>query len=325
MKHVVWMCLVFALACSSNSSSGGDDGGADGDSDTDTDADADTDTDTDTDTDADGDGGTTPNTCVGGGLTPGHYQRTIAFDGRNRNYHLHVPAGYDDTVAMPVVFDLHPVMTNAGIMDQMTRFRAKGEKEGFIVVQPNGVGGSWNGGPLCCGEAAAQNLDDVGLVRAIRDEIAKELCVDMKRVYADGMSNGGYLSHKIACEDSDLVAAIGPVVSSIGYNNVDECMPSRPMPVLIISGGTDSLSSREETFAKWRELNDCNDSFVEEQFGVFTCTNYNECEGGVETIHCVGAGVGHCWPGTSFAIYPCNKDLDATAYIWDFFTKWEIP
>ncbi|MCP4601850.1 MAG: prolyl oligopeptidase family serine peptidase [Proteobacteria bacterium] len=169
------------------------------------------------------------------------------------------------------------------------------------------------------------DLDDVGLIRAIRHQIAGELCIDLKRVYADGMSNGGYLAHRIAGEDTDLFAAIGPVVSSIGYNSVDECQPSRPIPIAMISGATDDLASRNETFAKWVELNGCNDSIVQKQYDVFTCTTYNECEDGVETTHCVGEGVDHCWPGTPFQIYPCSQDLDATSYLWKFFARWEIP
>ena len=323
MKYLLLIVLATVLVfggCSNNSGGGGDGG-----TDTDTGTDSNTDTGTGSDGDTDSETESDPDICEGIGLEPGQYERTIVFDELERNYQLHVPTGYDHTVATPVVFDLHPFVTNASIMDMMTGFRAKGDEEGFIVVQPNGISGSWTGGPLCCGEAASQDLDDVGLIRAIRDQIADELCIDIKRIYADGMSNGGYLSHRIACEDTDLLAAIGPVVSSIGFENVDECLPSRPIPVAMISGADDSLESREETFAKWIELNGCTNSFVEEQFGVFTCTTYDECEDNVETTHCVGEGVGHCWPGTSFLIYPCNGDLVATDYLWEFFKKYQLP
>lgn len=331
MKHTILIALLTALAlpvCSSNDSTGtGADASTDSNANSDTDTDVDTDSDIDTDSDGDTDAETESDSdiCEGSGLEPGQYERIIVFDELERTYQLHVPTGYNHTVATPVVFDLHPFATNAWIMNMMTEFRAKGDEEGFIVVQPNGIAGSWNGGPLCCGEAAAEDLDDVGLIRAIRDQIADELCVDMKRVYADGMSNGGYLAHRIACEDTGLFAAIGPVVASIGFESVDECLPSGPIPVAMISGADDEIESREETFNKWVELNDCTDSFEEEQFGVFTCTTYNECGDGVETTHCVGEGVGHCWPGTSFMIYPCNGDLVATDYLWDFFSKFQLP
>ncbi len=170
MRYFLMIVLATALVCGGCSkNSGGSDGG---DTDTDTGTDSNTDTGTGSDGDTDSETESDPDICKGSGLEPGQYERTIVFDELERNYQLHVPTGYDHTVATPVVFDLHPFVTNASIMDMMTEFRAKGDEEGFIVVQPNGISGSWNGGPLCCGEAASQDLDDVGLIRAIRDQIA---------------------------------------------------------------------------------------------------------------------------------------------------------
>jgi polyhydroxybutyrate depolymerase len=320
MKHCVFAILVLLFCLGLVCCSGGD--GDDASADTDADGDADADGDSDTDADITGNG---PKACDVPDLSPGQYTRTIEFAGRTRNYQLHVPQGYDGTAKVPLVFDLHPVATNAAIMELMTIFRPKSDQEGFILVQPNGVSGSWNGGPKCCGTAEAQKLDDVGLIRAIRDQVAAELCVDLTRVYADGMSNGGYLAHRIACEDSDLLAAIGGVVSSIGFDNLDECQPSRPVPVVMISGGADSAADRDKTFQKWVTLNGCSEAFTTEEIGVFTCTTYDDCDGDVETTHCVGKGVGHCWPGTPFQIYPCNRSLGATDYLWNFFQKFTIP
>ncbi|MCP4601849.1 MAG: hypothetical protein GY847_15265 [Proteobacteria bacterium] len=167
---IIFIILVFgfiAAQCSKNCTVNEDDdeldagemcgGDADTDIDIDTDADSDSDTDVDsgadTDTDTDTDTGSDPNKCDGSGLTPGLYGRIIVFDGRIRTYQLYVPMGYDSTVATPVVFDLHPFTTNAVIVDRMTGFSDKADEEGFILVQPNGVARSWNGGPLCCGRA----------------------------------------------------------------------------------------------------------------------------------------------------------------------------
>lgn len=256
---------------------------------------------------------------------PGHYSReALTFDGLERTYELHVPPGYSDGTPTPVVFDLHPVATNAWIMEAMSKFQSKSDEEGFILVQPNGVNGSWNGGPACCGVSAAQNLDDVGLMRAILERVSDEFQVDNRRIYFDGMSNGGYLAHKIACEAPDMVAAIGGVVANIGYDDYNECRPTRPIPVAMISGDPDG-TDRTATFKRWLEINACTDAFTVETVGVFICTSYNDCRDGVTTTHCIGEGVGHCWPGTPFMIWPCNQDLDATSYLWDFFSKHAIP
>jgi poly(3-hydroxybutyrate) depolymerase len=253
---------------------------------------------------------------------PGQYHLRINSGGLLRTYELHVPAGYDGSIGVPLLFDLHPLVINGTIMNAMTGFRALSDTEGFILVQPNGIGGSWNAGPKCCNPAYSAGYDDVGFIRAIRDElVTKGFNIDLSRVYADGMSNGGYLAHTIACEDSGLLTAISGVVSSIAYLDVNECQPTKPVPVLMISGGY-NIADRQETFDKWVALNNCGGSPTTEEFGVFTCTTYNDCNGdGVETTHCVGTCVGHCWPGTDFTIYSCNQDLNATHYTWDFFQR----
>ena len=163
--------------------------------------------------------------------------------------------------------------------------------------------------------------DDGGVIRAIRDDlIAKGLNIDQSRVFLDGMSNGGYLSNRIACEDPELIAGIAVVVGSIGYESVEDCRPGQPVPVLMISGGDDNLAGRQETFGRWVELNSCSMSRTE-SFGVFTCETYTDCDGAVENTHCIGEGVGHCWPGTDFMFYGCNQDLDASQIILDFFRR----
>ncbi len=261
-------------------------------------------------------------TCTPVDITlPGQYFLEINHDSLVRTYGLHVPAGYDGSIGVPLVFDLHPLMTNGIIMNAMTGFGALSDSEGFIVVQPDGLGFSWNAGPKCCPPAYSAGHDDVGLIRAIRDDlITRGLNIDLSRVYADGMSNGGYLAHTIACEDSELLTAISGVVSSMAYPDVDVCQPTKPVPVLMISGGDDNIADRQVTFNKWLALNSCVGSPATEEIGVFTCTTYDNCADGVETTHCVGVGVGHCWPGTDF-IPPCSQDLDATQYTWNFFQR----
>ena len=224
----------------------------------------------------------------------GQYYLEFEHDGLTRSFQLHIPANYTGETSVPLHFDIHPWHTNAYLMEWMTDMRSASDTSGFILVQPNGIDNSWNAGPKCCSPANEDGVDDVGVIRAIADELfAKGLNIDTNRVFLDGMSNGGYLSNRIACEDQNLVAGIAVVVGSIGYDSVNQCQPSMPVPVLMISGGDDNLASREETFNRWLVLNNCKTS-TSESFGVFTCETFNDCDAGVETTHCVGAGVGHC-------------------------------
>jgi polyhydroxybutyrate depolymerase len=268
-------------------------------------------------------GGCSSEPWTGSVTQAGQYYLELEHDGLSRSYQLHVPKGYTGRSGLPLHFDIHPWYTNAFLMEQMTGFRTDSDIRNFILVQPNGVDRSWNAGPKCCSPANEDDVDDVGFIRAINtDLIAKGLNIDPEKIYLDGMSNGGYLSNRIACEAPGFVAGIAVVVGSIGYDSVLQCQPSQPVPVLMISGGDDNLPGRTESFDHWLKLNNCATSKTE-SFGVFSCETYTDCDSNVETTHCVGEGVGHCWPGTDFFIYGCNQDLNASQYILDFFSRIE--
>ena len=109
--------------------------------------------------------------------------------------------------------------------------------EGFIAVHPKGGGNTWNAG-LCCGEAMTAKVDDVGFVAAMLDELEARFCVDTDRVFACRLSNGGFISHRLACELSERIAAIAPVA---GTNVTSPCAPSQPVSVIHFHGTADTL------------------------------------------------------------------------------------
>jgi poly(3-hydroxybutyrate) depolymerase len=137
--------------------------------------------------------------------------------GNDRQYKVHVPPSYSPATPMPILFCMHGLFQNAVMfcLDSGVAWNTKSDAEGFILVMPNGYQNSWNGG-TCCGAAATAGLDDVSLIRAIFAEVAAHLNVDPHRVYATGLSNGGYLSYRLACEASDLFVAIAPVAGAVG-------------------------------------------------------------------------------------------------------------
>ncbi len=85
--------------------------------------------------------------------------------------------------------------------------------QGIAVAYPDGIGGSWNAGG-CCGQAEADDLDDVGFILALVDELVASYSIDPDRVYLTGFSNGGLLAYRLACE-SDRFAAIAPVGATL--------------------------------------------------------------------------------------------------------------
>ena len=248
--------------------------------------------------------------------------RTLDYDGAEREYVLHVPASATPSNAL--VFDLHGFTETPDRQDGRSDMRAKADLEGFVLVQPRGQGSSWNGG-ACCG-AASQ--DDVGLLRAIADAIAVETCIDRARVYVAGMSNGGFLAYRAACEAADFVAAIAPVAGVLGIDE-SACTPSRPVPVMHFHGTSDfivpydgnaflSYPSVDDTIAFWRSTNSCGDaSSITYDEGNTECETW-ACAADTEVTLCTSTGFGHDWPDG-------GSNIDATDAMWSFFERHRLP
>ncbi|HEX7834203.1 MAG TPA: PHB depolymerase family esterase [Pseudolysinimonas sp.] len=157
---------------------------------------------------------------------------TLTFDGEPRQYRVYVPRSLDDTVSSLVVM-LHGGFGSGEQAELSYGWDRQAETSGLIVAYPEGIGRSWNGGG-CCGPAMKRDIDDVGFIEAMVAEIGSGLEVDPTRVFATGMSNGGIMAYRLACE-SDLFAAIAPVAATM----LIECRPPGPVSVLHIHGGVD--------------------------------------------------------------------------------------
>ena len=270
--------------------------------------------------------------CPSSLLAPGSYERSLTWEGVDRWYEVMVPTQADVGEPLPVVLNLHPFVLGGDelfhdIWRRESGLVETGEAEGFIVVQPDGTGdlAAWNAGEACCGDPVEADTDDVGFLREIVRLVAEEACVDEDRVYSTGMSNGGYMSHRLACEAPDLIAAIAPVVGSFSEELV--CESGRAVPVLQISGSEDGLASRTASVDRWREIYDCPAAGeVTYQNGTATCETWGPCIDGVEVTHCIVAGGGHCWfsdidlqatPGCE----PMN-DIDTPEFAWAFLSRW---
>jgi polyhydroxybutyrate depolymerase len=112
------------------------------------------------------------------------------------------------------------------------------DEEGFVVVYPDGTGPvpTWNAGE-CCGFAAREDVDDVGFVVALIDQLEVELAIDPDQVVATGHSNGSTMSYRLACELSDRIVASGVQAAPLTYEG---CEPSGPVSVLHVHGAQDA-------------------------------------------------------------------------------------
>ncbi|HZO14509.1 MAG TPA: PHB depolymerase family esterase [Polyangiaceae bacterium] len=274
-----------------------------------------------------GGGGAAPPVCERAGLPPGVHDFTTMFEGRRRVYELAVPLSYDGSAAIPLVFDFHGYTSNKDQQEQVSGIAALGETEGFAVVRPNGIGSSWNAGDFCCGQAQSEGLDDVGLMRAIVAEVSAAMCIDPARVYATGLSNGGALSHRIACEAADVFAAVAPVSYPLDFDPFDKCQPSRPIAVMHSHGAGDVIvpydgsfyqPSTPESFAYWGQVNGCSGMPVETYAkDDSVCQTYEQCGGGVEVTLCTIDG-GHI-------LYNNNDAVPVADLIWGFLSRFTLP
>ncbi|MCA9619788.1 MAG: hypothetical protein KC731_12265 [Myxococcales bacterium] len=267
--------------------------------------------------------------CPASALGPGDSDHVIEHDGLTRSYHLRVPPGYDNSSAIPLVFDIHGLASNATQQRFISGWEAVADAQGLAVVWPEGSGSfqSWNGGDTCCGEALASNRDDVGLMRAIVAEVSSQLCVDPKRIYATGLSNGGALSHRLACDAADLFAAVAPVSYPIAYLPISKCSPSRPIAVMHFHGTGDTtvpyggglgIASAQESFAQWASNDGCSGGPGETYAkGSSHCDSHTTCQAGVEATLCTLNG--------PHLLYSNADAVPIAQLAWDFFAQHALP
>lgn len=280
---------------------------------------------------------------------PGDYRFSISHDGLTRRYRVHVPASYKADTPTALLFALHG---GGGNMDHMADNANYGqidssERHGHIVVFPNGSSrldngklATWNAGN-CCGRARDGKVDDIGFIRQVLSNLKAQMNIDASSVYATGMSNGGLMSYRLACEMSDVFAAIAPVA---GTDNTIDCTPDRPVSVLHIharndervlfeggAGAQGALLSQVTNFAsvpatieKWRKRNGCPamPQRVLDKANAY-CERYAPCREGSEVQLCVTASGGHSWPGGSKARAreAPSQAISANEMMWAFFKR----
>jgi polyhydroxybutyrate depolymerase len=266
-------------------------------------------------------------------VAPGEFvEIEIEHDEVLRTYWLYVGLGADLSQPSALLLNFHGLTSNPERQRAMSDMTTTADERGVFVAYPRGISKSFNAGS-CCGEfvSPVNDADDVGFSRAIVKDISERACVDRRRVYSTGMSNGGYMSEYNGCEAADLFAAIAPV-SAMGLPQTS-CTPSRAIPLIAFNGTDDVLVSHEDSqasLATWVARNGCSDGPVRETHGESYCDAWTDCRERVEVVACTIQGMNHCWPGTaaeigSFCDSSGPTDISASEMIWEFFDRFKLP
>ncbi len=284
---------------------------------------------------------------------------SFVHDSLKRTFNIHFPSSYDKSVQLPMVIALHGRGANGASMIILTHkgFNKLAEKDGFIIVYPDGIELNWNDGRMdeeANDRAHRENIDDVGFISALIDSMINDYNIDPKRVYVTGISNGAIMSYRLACELSHKITAIAPVDGNIPILIFKECSPSSPVSVLAINNTDDPLVpfdggeiygqfhriklgkvlSVNESIGFWVTRNRCSvtpavteEPDIDPKDGTtVTRKQYVNDFDGTEVILYAVEGGGHTWPGgvqylPAWIIGKTCRDFDASEVIWSFFKK----
>lgn len=243
---------------------------------------------------------------------PGNSTLNLQSGGKSRSYLLHVPPGYDGTKPLPLVFDIHGYSSFASEQRTRSKWDQMADKEGFILINPDGVNKSWNAGSCCGGNGEG----DVKFFRDMVSDATADLCIDPKRVYVSGHSNGGAMTYRLACEAADLFAAVAPVC---GWMTIDNCSPARAVPLMAIRSQNDGVVKIETADADIDEWLS-NDTCVEDQVTTSgLCKTYESCKSGTQVMDCRPRGNHDFYYGSN----PDNFLVPDNA--WPFFKQFSLP
>ena len=280
-------------------------------------------------------------------------ERSIEHAEHERTYLLHLPAGLHAGEAVPLLLALHGLSMDGQSMEALTGLSEVADEKGFIAVYPDGLGRMWRFWERHeLGQRVRREfgyIDEVGFIEALIDSLIAEGLVDSRRIYVTGLSNGAYMTNRLAISLSDRIAAVAPVAGTMtrALSNLDA---PRPMPFLYIHGtddrivgldGVDSFTSikssldANELVTWWCDHNSCKKEVtgrtlpdVAEDGCRVMQTVFDSDKGAPVVFYEVTDG-GHTWPGGYFQperlLGPVCRDFNASEVMWEFFSHYSLP
>jgi polyhydroxybutyrate depolymerase len=264
-----------------------------------------------------------------------------------RSYRIYVPAINDGSKNVPLIVNMHGLGSNALEQESYGDFRPIADTANFILVHPNGANvvlttKGWN-----TFNAIGSGTNDVDFISKLIDTIAKKYKIDLNRVYATGMSNGGFMSYELACFLSSKIAAIASVTGSMTEERRTSCNATHPTPLMEIHGTSDNVVGYDGTnylsiipafthidslMKYWFTFNGCTSlatkTILPNVSTADGCTAehyvWNGGKLGSTVEHYKIIGGGHTWPGASITTGVTNQDFNASKEIWRFFSQYQL-
>jgi len=273
-----------------------------------------------------------------GAVIPNYQECTVTKDESGRTFIVYVPPAYETrSESVPLLFSLHGYTSRANWNLLYTGFQEYADQEGFLIAYPQGevlesTGEThWNVG----GWTLDSTADDVEFLGVVADYLGAAFEINADRVYSTGMSNGGFMSYKLACEASDRFAAVSSVTGSMTPEINANCNPTRPVPVMQIHGRLDptvpyagsAISDPiDDVVAYWAGANGCTtpgatsavaDTAADTDILGGTHTVYSGCDSGVGVEYYLMDALEHRWPTRN------RFDIHAAEKLWQFMSSYD--
>ena len=257
---------------------------------------------------------------------------TMDHDGYVRQYYVSYPE--ISTGPAPLIISMHGFGGTALDQQSYTEMDDYAHPQGVAVVYPQGLGYSWSVGTFWTEFNLA---DDIDFISELIDKVSTDYSIDLTRVYATGMSNGGYMTYELACELSDKIAAFGSVTGNFMLNDDQNCTPQKEVPIMHIHGTADAVVDYyppsfdgaltvSESIDFWNDINKLDSVIVEEiagDIGVLSAEKFTYFRESTITqfIHYKVENGGHSWFGSP---YVSESVVNASEVLVDFFLDYRL-
>ena len=274
----------------------------------------------------------------------------LTVDGNPRSFIVYLPTGYNNAGKMPLIFAIHGGSGTPEGMINIANFKTIADRDKAVLVYPAGIQKNWNDGrPTTPNQLG---INDVSFFNQLCDYTINNYSVDGTKIYATGISNGGFMSSRLGCELSNRIAAIAVDAATIEATTIaPNCNPGRPVPAIYIHGTSDPLVpftggqmtaggtaggtvlSHFQAIDKWVTINGCNSTptitdlpDISNDGTTIKQRVYSGGLNGSEVVSYVVLNGGHTWPqGFQYLneaiIGKTSQDMNACEVIWTFFKR----